>query len=86
MDDDILTTEDLALILRSVVEQAGPDGLLKDEAIRRAELVADHVRNWKVSAGLYSLFAAGDIRLELTDDETDIRVVQPSQQKEQTRG
>lgn len=74
--EGILDVEDGALIVASVAAAAGPDGIEKSELLRRAGLVSDHIADWKTSAGLYDLFRTGQIRVLLSDDETDVLVVQ----------
>jgi hypothetical protein len=73
--NDILDDEDYASILYDVMVQAGRDGLPKDDVLRRMSLIADAVREWKISAGMYRTFVDGQVRIELTDDESDIRLV-----------
>lgn len=72
--NDILSENDHQRIVVSVVRQAGPDGITEDELLRRAELLADHVRNWKVSAGMYDLYRKGQVEIELTPDESDVKL------------
>lgn len=72
----ILTVEDGALIVTSVVAAAGAAGIEKTELLRRADLIADHIAGWKNGADLYELFRRGEIRVFLNDDETDILIVQ----------
>lgn len=74
--EGILTVEDGALIVTSVVAEAGPGGIEKTELLRRADLIADHIAGWKTGADLYELFRRGEIRVFLNDDETDVLVVQ----------
>lgn len=73
--DDILTEEDYELILRSVLTQAGRAGLLEEDVLRRSGILAAHVREWKVGAAMYKLFADGKARMKLTDDESDVVLV-----------
>jgi len=72
---DPITDDDLALIIRSVVEQAGPDGIEEDEAEQQVTLIANHVRRWKTARAMYEAFAAQKIRLALTDDESDVKLI-----------
>lgn len=74
--DGILTVEDGALIVTSVVAEAGPGGIEKTELLRRADLIADHIAGWKTGADIYELFRRGEIRVFLNDDETDVLIVQ----------
>lgn len=76
--EDVLDVEDHARIVRCVVEQAGLAGITEDEILRRGKLVAQHVVDMKLSAALYELFRADRIQLSLTDDETDIRIINRS--------
>ncbi|WP_432020968.1 hypothetical protein [Streptomyces sp. 1222.5] len=74
--EGILTIEDGTLIVTSVVAAAGSDGIEKNELLRRADLIADHIAGWKTGADLYELFRRGEIRVFLNDDETDVLIVQ----------
>jgi hypothetical protein len=74
--EGILTVEDGALIVTSVAAAAGPGGIEKTELLRRADLISDHIADWKTGAGLYDLFRKGEIRVFLNGDETDVLVVQ----------
>lgn len=79
----VLDGEDYARILRHVLTQAGPGGIVKDEARRRAELIAERVAEWKVSAAMYEMFRTGRVRLELTDDESDVKLItQPGRESD----
>ncbi|WP_406146665.1 hypothetical protein [Streptomyces anulatus] len=73
--NEILTDDDYAIILRTVVTDAGKGGIEKAEAVRRVELIADHVREWKISAAMYELFSTRGADVLLTDDESDVRIL-----------
>lgn len=72
-DEDFLDAEDYARIISDLLEQAR-GGLTEAEIYRRAALAADHVRNWKVSFGIYENFRAGRVRISLSEDETDVLI------------
>lgn len=74
--EGILTVDDGALIVTSIVAAAGAAGIEKTELLRRADLIADHIAGWKTGADLYELFRRGEIRVFLNDDETDVLIVQ----------
>lgn len=73
--DTILSDEDGTLIITSVVAAAGPAGIEEPELLRQADLIAEHVTRWKTGAAIYRMFTRGEIRLALTDDETDVRII-----------
>ncbi|MDW8805620.1 hypothetical protein P1P68_12710 [Streptomyces scabiei] len=74
--EGILTVDDGALIVTSVAAAAGPGGIEKNELLRQADLISNHIADWKTGAGLYDLFRKGEIRVFLNDDETDVLIVQ----------
>ncbi|MEV8623386.1 hypothetical protein [Streptomyces sp. NPDC051079] len=76
MSDDALTDDEAVQIMKTVIEDAGPDGITEDDLMRKASILADHVRSLKVSAAIYDLYAEGRVTLHLTPDESDFVIRQ----------
>lgn len=72
---NILDEKDYERVMRFVLTQAGPNGLDEDELLRRTNLMAQHIIEWKISAQIYEFFRAGQVRLELSEDEADVRLI-----------
>ncbi|MGW1137617.1 hypothetical protein [Streptomyces zhihengii] len=79
---DVLNDDDHVRIIKSIVTQAGPDGIEEDELIRRTNVLAAHVRNWKTAGAMYQLYVTGQATLRLTDDESDVQLTIPPGRRE----